>query len=238
MPPPALPNVALDAECLLAATGLLQRPDDTSRKAAQVLLADLKRDLLAVLEQDDPKRLGSVVQTTKYHGKLAGTPPYEAMFSELEDAGEAFAAAYQAAHGNARQLLLARYPSSDLDGIFGTLPVEPDWERLCQWLLEADTVENQRLVADLGAAAVLGETVEVFAGAFPLMYAQLRKVLNDRLAELKRKKWSPPPWLETALVTFMRLPVDQAPPAPPAPTPKPSRVKLDTERLETAADKG
>lgn len=239
MPPPAPPNVALDAECLLAATGLLEQPDTSAGKAARVLLRDLTRELLDVLEQDEPKRMGSVRQTPKYHAKLAATPPYEAVDRRLEARyGPAMAAAYQAAHRNARDILLGRYPSGSIDGIFGTRPVDPDWESLSQWLLEADTVERQRLVADLGAAAVLAETVEVFSAAFPLMYGKLREALNRKLAELENKSWSPPPWLETALITFMQLPVDQAPPAPPAPTPKPSRVKLDTERLETAADKG
>lgn len=236
---PEQPNVALDAECLLAATGLLDRPDATARRAAKVLLKNLQRELLDVLEQDEPRRLGAVRQAPKYHDKLAATPPYEAIDAQLEPIyGPALAAAYQAAHRNARQLLLDRYPSGDLDGIFGTVPVTPDWESLSQWLLEADTVERQRLVADLGAAAVLGETVEVFTGAFPEIYARLRSTLNDRLAELRNQHWSPPAWLETALVTFMQLPVDQAPPAPPPPAPQPSRVKLDTDRLETPADKG
>lgn len=239
IPAAAVPNVALDAECLLAATGLLERPDDTARRAAQVLLADLQRQMLAALDQDEPARMGKVGQTAKYHAKLAATPPYETIHVQLEALyGPAFAGAYQAAHMNARQLVLGRYPSGDLDGIFGTTIVEPDWERLSQWLLEADTVERQRLVADLAAAAVLPETVEVFVAAFPLIYGKLREVLNERLGELRDQHWSPPAWLESALITFMQLPVEQAPPAPPAPTPQPSRVKLDTERLETAADKG
>jgi hypothetical protein len=228
----------LEAEILLAATGLLQPPDQTSRLAAKTLLKEMRADLLDVLEREEPTALRVNNQTPNYHKRLCATPPYEATFDLVAAAdGEAFAAAYQAAHMNARQLLLDRWPAVTLDGMFGTQICEPDPEKLAQWLLEADTVENQRLVKDLAAAAVLPETVEVFSLAFPMLFADLKAVLNKRLGKLKDEGWSPPHWLDCSLRTVLQLPVEVAPSPPPPPVPPPSRAKLDAESLETAAEK-
>ncbi|HKO86716.1 MAG TPA: hypothetical protein VJ140_19635 [Actinomycetota bacterium] len=228
----------LEAEVLLAATGLLQPPDQTARLASRTLLADLRVSMLAVLEREEPTALRVNDQTRNYHKKLAATPPYEAIFESVAASdGETFAAAYQAAHMNARQLLLDRWPAVTIDGIFGTQIVDPDHESLAQWLLEADTVENQRLIKDLAAAAILPETVEVFQLAFPLVFADLKGVLNKRLAELADEHWAPPPWLDCSLRTFLQLPVEAIPPAPPPVTPPPSRAKLAAEELETPAER-
>ncbi len=228
----------LEAEVLLAATGLLQPPDQTARIAARTLLPELTDAMLAVLEREEPTALRVNNQTANYHKRLSASPPYETTFELLAAAqGEAFAGAYQAAHQNARQLLLGRWPAVTLDGIFGTQIVPPDPEKLAQWLLEADTIENQRLIKDLGAAAVLPETIEVFSVAFPMIFAELTRVLNDRLAKLKDQDWVPPPWLDCSLRTFLRLPVQAVPPAPPPPVAPPSRAKLAAEKLETAVER-
>jgi hypothetical protein len=228
----------LEAEILLAATGLLQRPDRTARLAARSLLKELKDAALAVLEQENPTALRVNNQTANYHKRLAVTPPYESVFDELAASdGEAFAGAYQAAHMNARQLLLDRWPAVSLDGIFGTQIVPPDQESLAQWLLEADTVENQRLIKDLAAAAVLPETIEVFSQAFPLIFGELKETVNGQLAKLKDESWVPPPWLDCSLRTFLGLPVEVAPAPPPPPAPPPARAKLATDKLETATEK-
>lgn len=229
----------LEAEVLLAATGLLQPPDKTARLAASTMVKDLRADLLAVLEREEPTAMRVNNQTENYHKRLAATPPYEAVFEQLAAAyGEAFAAAYQAAHMNARQLLLDRYPASSLDGIFGTQICDPDPERLAQWLLEADTVENQRLVKDLAAAAVLPETIDVFSLSFPLLFAELKAALNKQLAKLADEHWSPPPWLDCSLRTLLGLPVEAVPPAPAPVVPPPARAKLAADKLETATEKG
>jgi hypothetical protein len=228
----------LEAEILLAATGLLQPPDKTARLAAKTLLKELREAALAVLEREEPTALRVNSQTPNYHKRLSAGPLYEKTFAEMQGTdGEAFAAAYQAAHMNARGFMLARYPAQEIGGIFGTQIVPPDPEKLAQWLLEADTVENQRLIKDLGAAAILPETVEVFSGAFPLLFDEVKRAVNDRLAELKNEGWAPPPWLDCSLRTFLQLPVEAVPSAPPPPTPPPSRAKLAAEELETPADK-
>jgi hypothetical protein len=228
----------IEAELLLAATGLLQPPDRTARLAAGPLLKQMRQALLDVLEREEPTALRVNNQSSNYHKRLCATPPYEATFALVAEAdGEAFAAAYQAAHMNARQLLLDRWPAVTLDGIFGTQICDPDPEKLAQWLLEADTVENQRLVKDLAVAAVLPETVEVFSLAFPLLLADLTGVLNTKLGKLKDEGWVPPHWLDCSLRTLLRLPVEVVPSAPPPATPPPSRAKLSADTLETQAEK-
>lgn len=231
-------NPQLTGETLVAAAGLLQPPDETAQLAAQTLLDQLKTQMLAVLDRDEQTSLKVNSQTQKYLAKLAKTPPTEAWFETLEQShGPAVAAAYLDTHQRSRQLLQQAYPGLDLDGIFGVTVIEPDHESLAQWLLLVDTIENQRIIKDLAAGALLPEVVLAFAAAYPNIYNELIRVLDDRLAELRQEEWSPPHWLEVSLATFKQLPIKPIKPMPLPEAPKPSRVKIDTERLDTASDK-
>ena len=237
MTPP--PNTTqLDAEVLLASTGLLQPPDATSIAAAQILLEDLKRQIVATLDKENQTAVRVNDLTTRYHEKLAQTPAYETMTAQLaETHGLAFAAAYQEAHQRARQLLLDRWPENTLDTIFGARIYPGDPEAVAQWLLEGDTVENQRVAKDFAAAALLPECMEVFVTAYPALYREVLAALNEELAQRVETEWSPPPWLESTIATFKGIEDPAIPPAPPPAPPPPAGAKLATDRLETASEK-
>lgn len=230
--------MSLEAEQLLAATGLVRVPDRTSLAASKRVLKGLTDQLLAVLDRNDQARLRVNDQTERYLKELAKQPDYDACMEAIEAKfGRQVAAEYQILHQNARAYLLNTYPAQEVDTARGARPQPPDPEKLAQWLLEVDTIENQRLVSDLAAGAVMNETVEVFKETFPMMYERLVIELQDEIAS-RPDDWLPPVWLEMALATFTGKPQVGAPPIEPAEDAAPkSRAKFDLKSVGTPAEK-
>lgn len=235
--------MSLEAEQLLAATGLIRTPDQTSLAASKTLLKELATELIATLERENQARLRVNDQTEKYLKKLAKPPDYDACLDAIEPVyGRKVAAEYQLLHTAARQYFLDTYPAQEVDTARGTRPQPPDPEKLAQWLLEVDTVENQRIISDLAAGAVLDETVTVFKTAFPEMYGYLVSELHNEMAS-RPDEWMPSIWLEMALATFTGKPQVGAPAMEPIEEQAgDSRAKLDLKSnvtpVETAMERG
>lgn len=230
--------MSIEAEALLAATGLLHPPDRTARTAAKHLVADLRKQLIGVLDHENQRRLRVNDQTESYLKKLAATPDYEGINAIIESKyGLTMVGQYMEKHMAARQLLLDSYPAQEVETSRGVVPQPPDPELLAQWLLDVDTIENQRIVSDLAAGAVLPETVTVFKTVFPEIYAYLVTELNEAIAT-KPADWIPPIWLEMAIGTFAGAPMEGAPPAKPSEEPKPQgKAKLNIKDVQTSAQK-
>jgi hypothetical protein len=229
-------SAELDAEALLAVTGLLEPPGAGHLALARDLVRDTERALVAALGAEKLQPLRPVRIGKTYFKRLQAPPPYEAWMEWLEGRRDVtFAAAYIAKHTSARDMLIARRPSNSVTGVLGEEVAPPDPEMLVQWEMEADVVETQRVIYDLASAAVLPETLAVFDAAFPALSAHLATFLDEERAKRKERKWAPPPWMDASLRLWLRLPPDPAPsPVAPAPAPKPAVTKLDTAALETA----
>lgn len=230
--------MSLEAEALLASTGLLQVPDRTSMTASKTLLKGLTKQLTATLDRDNQAHLRVNDQTERYLEKLAKQPDYDACMEAIEGRfGRAVAAEYQLLHMAARQYLLDTHPAQEVDTARGAIPAPPDPEKLAQWLLEVDTIENQRIISDLAAGAVMDETVRVFKETFPESYERLVIELQDAIAA-KPTDWLAPVWMEMALATFTGKPQVGAPPIEPAEDAAPkSRAKFDLKATSTPAEK-
>lgn len=224
------------AESLLVVTGLLRVPDRDDVVAARALYPELRKDLLGMLdrEKQTPLRVNDLGVT--YFKRLAATPPYRPIMVFLEQAvGLPIAGQYQTKHQVARQLLINSHPANTLDDpVFGTIEAPPDPFLLAQWMREADTVENQRLLKDVNAAAAMPETVAVFRTVFPATYTYLVGELKRELVNRQVAKWSPNIWQRTTIKVFLGNPIDVGAKPLPKPAPPPQRGKLDPSSLETA----
>jgi hypothetical protein len=243
----------IEAEALLAVTGLLlplptgdverRRALRTALIASRIKVTELRTDLLAALERDEPIKLRVNDQKPTYAKRLAAQPDYETTMEDLDDLSTlGLAGAYRLAHENARQILLDRAPKVSIDYVTGpqAQPVDPCAQD--QYLHEVDNVENQRIVLDLHSAAILPEAVEVFSACFPEIYDYLVSELRTAYTKKGESGWTPPHWLEYAIRIFLKAPsegpVDVHSPAAQAP-PKPaeeaapagSKADLNTKAL-------
>lgn len=203
----------LEAEALLLATGLVAAPDRTALAGAPGLVPDLKKEITAALDRDEPDRVFAVSTGGKgYAAQLAKEPDYEGFLAFLEPRiGHDDAMAYQVQHQTARQVLLSRRTIVTIDdGIMGVQVVANDPEADEQWALEVGQVEQMRIVKDLAAAALLKECVDVFRACFPETYRILCDHLDDELTRrrAKSKTWAPDPYIEDAIRIFLGLPWD------------------------------
>ncbi len=230
--------MSIEAESLLAATGLVAVPDRTSIAASRTVVKDLVKQLVAVLDRDDQKRLRVNNQTENYIKQLGMPPDYDRISAAIEPKfGLAIAGEYQLLHQEIRQRFLDSYPAQEVDTARGTRSQPPDPELLAQWLLEVDTIENQRIVSDLAAGAVLPETVKVFKDSFPEIYSALLGELSEAIAK-RPFDWLPPVWLEMALATFTGQPQVGAPPMPAKDEAAPKgRARFDLKTMTTPAQK-
>lgn len=221
----------LEAEALLATTGLLLPPDRSAVIASRIKVKELTNQLLAALDREEPARLRVNDQKSSYAKRLAVPPDYQSTIEALEDLTTlGLAGAYQLAHTNARHVLLARAPKVSIDYVSGTKPQPVDPLAEAQYLHEVDTVENQRLIHDVASAAVLPEAVEVFKAAFPTLHGHLAGELRTSLVRKAATGWVPPHWLESALRLFLQAPAEgpvdvHSPAAPASPEPKQEEPK-------------
>jgi hypothetical protein len=231
------------AETILMAAGLVEPPTATHVRAARGLQADLRRDLVDILDREDPGRLYVCPERAGYFDRLSNPPVYESWSAVVERmAGTETADAYNVLHGNARRVLLDLRPGASIDTVLGPKPMPLDSISLGRWAIEVDVVEGMRLLKDLAAGALLKEEVDVFSACFPETYDYLLGELDLLLA----KKWpagsqvAPPLWLGDALRVLEQKPFGvslelkpvKAPDAPP-PAPKRGKGDLDTEALKT-----
>jgi hypothetical protein len=226
---------------MLLATGLVENPGRTHVIAAQGLLEDLRDGVLAVLDKDDPGELETHGRTKAYFDELSKDPDYVTPQNFLKPLlGDESMAEYMMLHAAARQMLLDRWPKSEMDTVMGSVSMPPDEESELQWLLEADTIENpNRLPKDLAAAALLPECVEVFSTAFPKTYDWLVLELKTRMIEKFAGGWRPEFWVEDALRIFMKMAFDAAvelsPEPDPPEAPEVSKKGFDSKSLKTPA---
>jgi hypothetical protein len=206
----------LIAESILLATGLLEVPTRTEVAAGPVLVEELRDQLLAVLERDDPARLRVTQARPSYAERLALPPDYEAITQALTSIDDAVAAEYVLLHQQAREALKARVPTAYITTSLGEVEVPPAADAQEQFLSEVDTIEiHDRLGKDAQAAALLPENVSLFAACYPQTYAWLCLEFETKRSELIAKKMIPPYWLDDVVRTLLRLP-------PEAPTPLPT----------------
>jgi hypothetical protein len=221
------------AETMLMATGLLQPPDDTSALAARTVYGEVRDDLLAAIERDEPARMRACGVSGSYIDRLSKDPDYESWMVILQPLlGLAEAGRYQDLHQEARRILIDSYPGNSVDTLAGTRVQPPDPVKLELWLLAVDAIENQRIGYDLQACAVFPEQITMFSDVFPESYVELCDELRDAVTK-KGKKWLEPWWLQGARRIFLK-----APPAPPVlpPTAPPveaeRKVDLDLKALD------
>jgi hypothetical protein len=238
----------LPAETILMATGLVEVPTATHVRASRALLADLRGQLLAALDRDDPGRLYVCPERPGYFDRLAREPDYEAYQAALEPlVGTELADTYVVLHQAARRVLLDLRPVSTIDTVMGPTVLPLDSISEGRWALEVDVVEGLRIVKDLAAGALLKEEVDVFASCFSEAYRYLLDELDAELAKRRAAKasWSPPPWLADSIRVLERLPfgatLELKPPKAPEPSAPPPRRKggeLDTDALKTKGQGG
>lgn len=220
------PTPQLQAEAILAVTGLLVPPDRSAVIAARRIVKDLTAKAVDALDREEPMRLRVNDIKPSFIKKLMVEPDYETIVADLEELTGSLevASAYMLAHQRARQVLIDSYPSLSVDTVVGTRPVEaidPDSETL--WCYQVDAIEHQRVILDLSAAACLPETVVAFSAAFPDMYEGIGAALQDAISK-KGPKWTPPWWLDASLRVFF-----QAEPEESVITPEPAPPKSDKE---------
>lgn len=209
-------------------------PDASAVNGARTILEDLKKQLLGALDRDSPARLRVKKTTDAYFDRLAKDPNYPDMVADLEPlVGLEIATQYQVAHMNARQILKDRHPTINVESVSGIRVFDPDPVAQTRFLFEADVIENQRIALDLQAAALNDGFVQVFQAAFPLMYGELFKALQDELIDRASKKWFPPYWLDRSVRRFLQAPakgtIDLH--SPPPPPPKNARGAINVKAL-------
>lgn len=236
----------LDAEAILMATGLVETPTATHVRASRTLQKDLRDEMLAALDREEPGRLYVCPERPGYWDKLTNPPDYEAMEPVIEAMTDTETAdAYKVLHQNARQTLMDLRPKSSIETVMGDVVLPLDAISEGRWLLEVDTVEGGRLTKDLAAGALLKEEVDVFSAVFPKTYAWLLDELNVALVKraAAKKDWEPPLWLADSLRVLEQRPFGakleltgrKAPGegAPEPPTARSKTAKLETEDLKT-----
>lgn len=241
----------LPAESILMATGLVERPTATHVRASRALLPDLRKELLAALDREDPGRLYVCPERPGYFDRLSNEPDYEAYQAALEPlVGAEQADVYVVLHQRARRVLLDLRPVSTIDTVMGPTVLPLDSISEARWAIEVDVVEGLRLVKDLAAGALLKEEVDVFASCFPEAYRFVTDELDAELVKRRAAKasWSPPPWLADSIRVLERLPfgatLELKPAKAPQPSSPPPRAKsgkggaLDTDALKTKAQGG
>lgn len=235
--------MSLFAEQLLAMTGLLPPynapagtpwPDRNAVRGAKTILEDLTKQMLEALDRREPIRLRTRKTTATYFERLAVEPDYASMMESLEPlVGLGMAAEYQDLHMSVRQLVMGRHPTINVETVNTTLMLASDAVSEAKFLFEADVVENQRICLDLQACALYPASVDIFAQAFPLIYAELFTKLETAMVEKTVKGWRPPYWLDYSLRRFLQAPMtgvidlSAAPPTPP----KNSRGSLNVKAL-------
>lgn len=235
--------MSLDAEQILAMTGLLPPwqhpagapwPDASAVNGSRTILEDLKKQLLGALDRDSPARVRVKKTTDAYFERLAKDPSYPDMVADLDDyVGLEIAMQWQTAHMNAREVLMSRHPTINVESVSGIRIFPPDPVAQTRFLFEADVVENQRIALDLQAAALNDGFVQVFQAAFPLMYGQMFKALQTELNNRAARNWYPPFWLDRAVRIFLQAPAKGAIDlhAPPPPPPKNARGAINVKAL-------
>jgi hypothetical protein len=114
---------------MLLATGLVENPGRTHVIAAQGLLEDLRDGVLAVLDKDDPGELETHGRTKAYFDELSKDPDYVTPQNFLKPLlGDESMAEYMMLHAAARQMLLDRWPKSEMDTVMGSVSMPPDEE--------------------------------------------------------------------------------------------------------------
>jgi hypothetical protein len=239
----------IEAEILLATTGLLTLPDRSAVTAAKVKLRELRDEMATALDREDPVRLRVNNQGPSYFKRLAVEPNYEGMVVDLTEVGVplAVAGAYQLAHQAARKKLMDLHPTTTLQPITGlrVLPADPIAEAL--YFTQVDTVESQRVFLDLQSGGLLPTQVEVFSACFPDLYEQLARDMREAMDKMRERGWEPPFWLDQGMRRFLKAPatgpVDvytpgaQAPPPPEEEPPKEGAggaAKINLKALEVA----
>lgn len=231
----------LRAEGTLYATGLTAVPDPSTVSAWSKLLGDLRADLLAVLNQEDPVRLLVTVTKPGYADQLStflvdasGMPDYEAITQALHPVDDSLAAEYVLLHQAARAAVLARVPSTFLTTALGEIEVPPAQDAQEQFLYEVDALEVPgRLAAHAAAAALLPEVVSLFAAVYPQTYAWLVVEFEAARAEKSKPGQLPPYWLEDVVRTLRQLPPEAQLVPPPPPAPPSKRQGIGTEQFRT-----
>jgi hypothetical protein len=235
------------AETVLMASGLVAPPTATHVRAARALLDDLRDQLLAALEREEPGRLFVCPERAGYFDRLAREPDLAAAETALEPLiGTEAADAYTVLHQAARRTLLDLRPSSTIDTVLGPKVLPLDSISEARWALEVDTVEGMRIMKELAAGALLKEEVDVFAACFPESYAYLLGELDLQLAKkaAAAPTWEPPMWLADSLRIFERKPfgasleLTAAKSPPPTSPPKRGKSEIDTEALKTKSQGG
>jgi len=199
----------IEAEILLATTGLLTLPDRSAVIASRVKVAELRDQMATALDREDPVRLRVNDQGPSYFKRLVVEPNYEGMVVDLTEVGVplAVAGAYQLAHQAARQMLKNLHPTTTLEPITGALilPADPIAEQL--YFTQVDTVESQRVFLDLQSGGLLPTQVDVFSACFPDLYALLAREMRDAMTKMHGRGWIPPFWLDQGMRRFLKAPL-------------------------------
>lgn len=197
--------MAIEAETLLLATGLLQVPERSHLLAGPVLLKELRDTLVAAFDREDPARLTVYPERKTYFDRLSVEPDYTSLQQDVEAlAGTDVADDYVFLHQQARDKLLAARPRIEIMTVMGPEVMPLDSISQGRWDLLVDAIESARVCKDVAAGALLKGVVDMFQAAFPAIYVELRKVEDDEINKrrARKKSWAPEPWLANSLLVF------------------------------------
>lgn len=206
--------MGLTAEQLLYVTGLVAVPGPDEFASAPGVLDLLEGQVMEMFDLDEPGRFLNIEIGSTYYDRIRRDQPVDG--AEVHQAieaklGDIVAAEYAFAADNARRILIARRPRTEIETMFGLkLDVAEDPLAVEQWDHEAATVEKMRIVRDMQAAALLPECAEVFATCFPALYDELSQIIDREVGRraARDKTWDPPAWAIDMVKTFKREPLD------------------------------